>query len=253
MLKVVILSDIKTKIMKGSFLVKVVESSFDLAESVRRRMIGLFSTVAVIIVAVLAGRADATTTTMNVIIDPGLPGLVAENITGLAFNNLNGMALNGQSQSLNLIFAGGNWVATRSQLFEVGLSLSTDAGTFAGFVQGSGYVFDAAHNSLGACDFGSSDSSDGSMGLGVFPGASLLAPIIFYGVHFDLIFPANSSVHITSATLNLWDDTTSNPFGVDRIPSIPDEPSTLLLLGLALAGLVLIYKRPRVAGKGDLR
>jgi hypothetical protein len=237
--------------MNGSYLVKAAKTLFGLAKSVRRRIIAPFSTAAVVIVAVLAERAHANT--INIVIDPGPPGLVAGDITGLVFNNLDGIALNGQAQSLNLIFAGGRWVATRSQWFEIGLSLSTDAGTYPGFMQGSGYVFDSANNAVGSSSFGSSASSSGGMNCGVFPGTSLLDPVIFYGVHFDLIFPLNPSVSVTGATLNLWDDTASNPFNINRIPDVPDAPSTLLLLGLALASLALICKRPRIAGKGVIR
>jgi hypothetical protein len=212
----------------------------------RRRIMKKVSLLAIAFATVLAGWTHATP--INVVVDLGSPRLIPNEFDGNTFGDLNGIALNGQVLSFNVVFASQAWVATYSDLFHIGLTMNTDAGALPGFVMGSGYALDSTGNPVGLPGlFGSASSSSGDMNVGVFPGNAGGNLFIFSGVHFDLTLPVDPSVVITGADLNLYEDTYLRPFGVDTIPNnnIPDNASTLFLIGLALAGIAVLKRTLR--------
>lgn len=182
-----------------------------------------------------------------------------------SFADLDGTALGGQSLSLDLLFTGDEFIrifsaSPRTALgIEVGLTFYTDAGHFVGFFGPSaGYLIDANGAEFAAGAVGRCAGSDGSLGAGLFPGtldgsswSDDLAgrPYDFYGVHYDLVLPNDPNVQITAATFDVDMASVTPPIlGVGPgIPAdiVPDAGSTLVFMGLALAGL----SAPRLFGR----
>lgn len=199
-----------------------------------------------------AGRAGATT----ISIDLGAsPNITSDH--GASFNGLAGTSLAGQTLSIDFSFANGKFVrlfSVTSNDFDILVSLQTNGAGQVGFLDGTGYLFDQHGNPLDPPQvLGSASGTDGSMAAGLFPllTGGLQRPLDFFGVHLDLILPNNPSVAITSSDFRLLSDPGA-PFGIGPgVPpdiTAPDTGSSFILLCLASLGLVLARRRFTRAG-----
>jgi len=207
-----------------------------------------------VVVAMLALVGPGELRAATIEIDLGAPGIYAQ-VGPIYFPDLNGTPVNGSSISLNFFFTNNEFVrlfSNTSPLFEVGLSLLTNAGTFPGFVTaGSGYLI--AQNGSAIPGFGivgRSDGSDGSTNIGLFPlladangtpNPSLTFPLDFYGVHFDFTLPNDPSVIVIGGNFALFGQNSQFAIG----PPVPDTGSTWLLLLVGTSGLLARAKMQR--------
>ena len=161
-------------------------------------------------------------------------------------SGLNGIVLTGQSLSLDLVLS--NDVLARLFLsdpatFGIGLTVDTNAGTFAGFAgPTTGFLLDPSGNQLDASQVaGRADGSNGnfSVGLVSFTRANLNGAVVIdiSGVQFDTTFPNDGAV-ITNADLRFSFNGISGVDGVQfgTVKQLP-EPSTL---GLTLVGALAL-------------
>jgi hypothetical protein len=182
-------------------------------------------------------------------IDLGKTGLSFDR--AVSFNNLNGTSLLGQTLSLDFSFTKSEFARlfTVTMGFDATLTLQTSGGP-VGFIDGTGYLFDAVGKAIHTPQIlGSASSSSGDLIVGLLPPSDLPRPSDFFGVHFDLTFPVNPSVEVTGGQFRLATD--SGPFGIGPgIPAdiVPEIGGTLLLLGIGLAALIgMKIKTPSVA------
>jgi hypothetical protein len=169
------------------------------------------------------------------------------------FDSFNGTPLNGQTQSIDMMFANGqsfhifNDEGNSSVLsFFGGLSVAlqiTGGGVCPGdFLTGSSYLLGQNGMPLvapgpieSACGNSSSVYPAGFVGVTPSPltalyaevGGAPAAPYTFYGVHFDLTYP-----NVPGATVS------DGQMSVDLEAGVP-EPSSFLLLAVGLGFLVL--------------
>jgi hypothetical protein len=206
----------------------------------------------VVAMLALAGAGELRATTIE--IDLGPPGTfkgIYAQVGPIGFSDLNGTPVDGSSMSLNFFFTNNEFVrlfSNTTSLFDVGLSLLTNAGTFPGFVTaGSGYLI--AQNGSAIPGFGivgRSDGSDGSTNIGLFPlladangtpNSSLTFPLDFYGVHFDFTLPNDPSVSVIGGNFALFGAGQNSQFAIG--PHVPETGSTWLLLLVGTTGLLL--------------
>jgi hypothetical protein len=161
-------------------------------------------------------------------------------------SGLNGTALQGQTLSLDLTFLNGEFTrlfTVTSNSFIALLTLQTNGSGVVGFLGGTGFLVDQQGNPLQQPQELGSASGNGSMAAGLLPllSGGLQRPIDFFGIHLDLMLPADSSVSVTGGELALMSDMGA-PFGVGPgVPRdiVPETGNTLSLLSLGLLGAVL--------------
>jgi len=199
-----------------------------------------------------AGNVPATTIGINLGTAPKLTSQVA-----IPFDVLNGVSLNGQTLSLDFMFANAEFVrlfTATTAFFANSLSLQTNGSGDVGFLDGTAELLDQQGNALQSPeDFGSA-SDNGAMHATLFPllSGQLNKPLDFFGVHFDLTLPSNPLVMITGAEFQLataglnHDDRFGIGPGVPR-DIVSDRGGTLLLFGLALTSVIGIQMRPLFA------
>jgi hypothetical protein len=170
------------------------------------------------------------------------------------FDVLNGISLQGQTLSINFVFGPGHF----GRLFSVsdssltaGLTVNTSAAGLAGFLDGTGFLFDQQGQQMiplqAPQQLGSASTGNGVMFAALFPleSGGLTRPLDFFGIHFDLILPNNPSVLISansSFDLFFANNSPSARFGIGPgIPSniIPEGTTTLFLFSIGVAAVVL--------------
>jgi hypothetical protein len=185
----------------------------------------------------------------NIQINLGTSPALSTNLA-IPFADLNGTTLSGQNLSLDFVFSGPQFVRLFSVTsdFEVSVKLQTNSLGLVGFVDGTGFLSGQLGNALQPAQvLGSASSSDGSMSavlFPLFPGSGAPGrPFDFFAVHFDLTLPSNASFEITGSEFELLDSGLGGPFGVGPgIPNdiVPDRADAIYLLGIGLAGLLVI-------------
>jgi hypothetical protein len=125
----------------------------------------------VLLLALLADRGLATTIEIN--LGPGAVYTDA-NVGPISFSDLNGTLVNGSSLSIDFSFSGNEFVrllANTTSLFEVALTLRTNAGNFPGVVTDpSGYLVDKNGNAIpNAGVTATTQGSNGTTFVGLFP------------------------------------------------------------------------------------
>jgi hypothetical protein len=162
--------------------------------------------------------------------------------------------LQGQTLSFNLAFSDSVTLlpGRYASDFDLGVVFQSNRHGFVGFATGTGYLVDAAGNPL--CDprpLGSASSGAGWMSVGLFPffidkngtvDPSLSTPLTFYGAHFNITLP-DSPYSITGGEVDFFAQQTRYANGFRIGPHVPEEGSTLSLLGFAVIALG-ITKRP---------
>ena len=205
------------------------------------------------LLAILLIPVSTRATTIE--IDLGPPALYtgsSAQVGPIAFSDLHGLPLNGSSVSLNFFFTNNEFVALFSNtasLFDIGVALLTNAGTYPGFVtNASAYLIDQSGNAIpGFSVVGRADSSSGSTSVGFFPlledsngtpNTSLTFPLDFYGVHFGFTLPNDPSVSVIGADFTLFGNGDQHSqFAVG--PHVPDSGSTWLLLLIGISGFII--------------
>jgi hypothetical protein len=209
----------------------------------------------IFLLALLADRGFATTIQINL----GPPAIYTDaNLGPIPFSDLNGTLVNGSSLSINFSFSGHEFVrlfSNTTPLFEVGVTLNTNAGTSPGFVTDpSGYLIDQNGNAIpNAGVTGTAQSSNGTTSVGLFPllldssgtpNPALTFPLDFYGVHFSFNLPNDRSVTVVGANFTLFGRGSGSQFAVEPLP---DSGSAFLLFsiatGMLLAGRTFVSVR----------
>jgi len=208
----------------------------------------------VVIMLALAGARQLQASTIEIDLGPPMiyTGINAR-VGPIPFSDLNGLSINGSALSLDFTFSNNEFVrlfSNTAPLFEVGVTLLTNAGTFPGVVTNtSAYLVDQNGNALpGFGVVGRSDSSAGSTSMGFFPllsdldgtpNPSLAFPLDFYGVHFGFTLPNDPSVSVVGADFALFGNGGRNSqFAVG--PQVPDRGDTWLLLLIGMSGMLAL-------------
>jgi hypothetical protein len=171
-------------------------------------------------------------------IDLGPSPQIASQITA-SFSELNGTALQGQTLSLDLTFLNGEFTRLFTVTSNSFIALLTNANKRLrrGWLPERHRVLvDQQGNLLQQPQELASASGNGSMAAGLFPllSGGLQRPIDFFGIHVDLMLPADSPISVTGGELALMSDIGA-PFGVGPgVPRdiVPEAGSTLSLLSL---------------------
>jgi len=210
----------------------------------------------ILLLALLADRGFAT----NIQINLGSPALYTDANDGpISFSDMNGTLVNGSSLSIDFSFSGNEFVrllANTTPLFEVGLTLRTNAGTSPGVVTDpSGYLVDKNGNAIpNAGVTGTAQGSNGTTFVGLFPllldsggtpNPALMFPLDFYGVHFSFKLPNDPSVSVVGADLTLFGRGSGSQFVVEPLPQVPDSGSAFLLFSAATSVLLAIRRLSR--------
>ena len=207
----------------------------------------------ILLLALLADRGLATSIQINL----GPPALYTDANDGpISFSNLNGTLVNGSSLSIDFSFTNNEFVtllANTTPLFEVGLTLRTNAGTSPGVVTDpSGYLIDKNGNAIpNAGVTGTAQGSNGTTFVGLFPllldsggtpNPALMFPLDFYGVHFSFKLPNDPSVSVVGADFTLFGRGSGSQFVVEPLP---DRGSAFLLFSAATGVLLAIRRLSR--------
>jgi hypothetical protein len=153
--------------------------------------------------------------------------------------------------SLDFSFANNQFVRlfTVTTSFDAALALETNGSGLVGFLKGTGYLISGQGNALHAPEtLGRSSSESGEMFVSLFPPANLPRPTDFFGVHYDLTFPDNSSVDVTGGKFRLV-ISGGGPFGIGpgiRADIVPDIGDTLCLFSIGLGALGVLRSRMAV-------
>src|SRR5882762_5849 len=182
--------------------------SLNLSVSVVRSILSLARVpvlLSIVVFALLAGEnARATTIGINLGSSPRITSEVTVSVDAL-----NGVSLNGQTLSLNFMFTNSEFVrlfTATSASFAASLNLQTNGSGLVGFLSGTGELLDQQGNALQTPqNLGSASRDDGSMFAALFPLSSgqLHKPLDFFGIHYDLTLPTNSSVAVIGAEFQL--------------------------------------------------
>ena len=185
-----------------------------------------------------AARVSHALPLAPIMIDPPL-GTAASTLD-LAFTALNGTVVDGQSLSLDFIFADEKWIFASSSYHGVLLMLqTTNVGTVIPTdVAGTGSFLDHGGNSIGGpmSLYQGSTNNGGLLAASLYSGAAmnLLNPIggpfSYYGLHYDITLPTMGGTTITSAQLRVVQS--------DAV-SVPDHGSSLAMLAMAIVILVI--------------
>ena len=114
------------------------------------------------------------------------------------FAALSGTSLQGQTLSINFVFGPGQFgrlYTVSDSSLTAGLTLNTSAAGLAGFLDGTGYLFDLQGQQMiplqAPQPLGSASTGSGLMFASLFPlqGSALTRPLDFFGIHFDLTLP----------------------------------------------------------------
>ena len=197
-------------------------------------------------VAVLGLAAGGRVQAITIGIDLGPSHTITSQVS-VPFDGLNAISLAGQTLSIEFMFTNSEFV----RLFTITspscislISVQTNGSGVVGFLSGTGYLLGSQGEPLQTPQvLGRASGNDGSMDVGLFPllSGELQRPVDFFGVHLNLTFPTNPFVSITGGQFQLVSPGANNPFGIGPgVPRdiVPDIGSTLLLLGISLAGLV---------------
>jgi hypothetical protein len=185
----------------------------------------------------LAGIAKADSVAVTV--DLGPPRFIGSpQEVRMMFGGLGGTPVSGQSQSINVLFANGEWIFGPSGPFDVVLNLSTGVAGCPGFMNGTG-SFLAKDGTLlfNPIQLGSACSSNGSMAVGIIS-PPLTGPYSAYGFRFDVTYPTSPGRTVRDGELILSITDRSGGVFVEPLP----EPGTLILLaaGLGILGLAAL-------------
>lgn len=214
----------------------------------RRGTKGAFGLVALFLSAIAGSSAYATPISIDLGFSPNITTQA-----GSAFTDLNGTQLQGQTLSLDFLFANGKFArlfSVTSPGFKVLITLNTSGSGVVGFLDGTGNLLDSSGSALGSPDFlGSAAGDDGSMAVALLPLSSrqFSKPLDFYGVHTSLTLPDVSSVMITGGEFQLISAGAygRDVFGVGPgVPSniVPESGSSLLFFSLSLLALPAIRR-----------
>lgn len=174
------------------------------------------------------------------------------------FSDLSGTQLQGQTLSLDFLFANGKFArlfSVTDPSFAILITLNTSGSGVVGFLGGTGYLLNQSGGALGAAEsLGSVSGTDGSISAGLFPllSGQFSTPLDFFGVHTNLLLPNNSSITITGGEFQLVSAGGRGVFGIGPgVPRniVPESGSTLVLLSLILFALPMIGRRISFAHK----
>lgn len=204
------------------------------------------------VLCVLA-MAGTVAEAMPVSIDLGSAPNITSHVA-TAFDDLNGTQLHGQTLSLDFLFGNSEFArlfSVTDPSFAVLITLQTSGSGIVGFLDGTGFLLDENGAALGTPELlGSASRDDGSMSAGLFPllSGEFATPVDFFGVHTDLMLPANLPLTVTGGEFQLVaaGATPHDVFGIGPgVPRdlIPDSGGTLLLLSLTVVALGSIRKR----------
>jgi PEP-CTERM motif len=197
------------------------------------------------IILLFASSAHADTVT----VDLGPPQYISS--TGqldIAFSDLNGTPLDGESQTITILFSGGEYLYTPDGYdFDTGLVLQTNGSDCPGFASGTGTFLGADGTPLFApIALGSAEGcgSSGELALGIeFP--PLSGPYSAYGFQFDVTYPDDPGATIAAGDLLISFD---NPWPEVFVEPLPEPPTFVLLsAGLGVLGLAGRLMRKRIA------
>lgn len=217
-----------------------------------QRLLNPLSRCAFMVAAVSIVTAARSACATAFVIDLGNSHHVTSQVTA-PFDGLNGTSLLGQTVSLDLTWANGNFgrvFTITAPSFDAAITLQTNGSGLLGFLAGTGFLTDANGKAIPGWGItGSASGDDGSMTLGLFPllkdqsgtpNDKLQRPLDFFGIHYDITLPvADPSLLVTGGQFGLFSDP-GQVFGIGPgLPRdiVPDTGETLLLLGIGLAGI----------------
>jgi hypothetical protein len=220
------------------------------------------SLVGTIAVTLFFGTASARAVNIGINLGPSRVVTGPNPTTGkLAFTGLNNTVVNG-SISVDFLFTNSEFVrlfTVTQPSFAASINLQTSASSFLGFLDGTGYLIDSQGNAIpGFSITGGASGNDGSMGLDLYPllkdangtpNDQLQKPLDFYGVHLNLTFPSDPSVHVTGGQFSLGAMGDFSPFAVGPgsipadIASVPDSGGTVVLLGIGVLALAALWHK----------
>ena len=170
-------------------------------------------------------------------------------VVNLSSSDLNGTVLSGQTLPLDLVLSNNNLARLGMNApgqFGILLILDTNAATFPGFADATGYLLDSSGNQFGAIQVaGGSDCSCGSLAVGLvsFSSGNLEGnnSVDTSGVHFNITLP-NNGYDVTNAELVYEPGSIYNSvqFGTAQQLS---EPSSMVLTLIGIGLIARIAKR----------